>query len=190
MPDCSIALAGASPAFSPGAVGDDALALECIELALEAGRIGVWDWDPVIDEMRADARTRELWGLSGNAKINFQLFSNALHPKDRERSKDVIAAVLDPARERDCEVECRVINQLDHIERWIQVRGRTFFENGRTVRVLSAVRDITERKSKNLLAVVQGMSRQTASARRIDPTSRSLGYERDGLGSNPQPRAV
>ena len=85
---------------------------------------------------------------------------------------------LDPNNQDDYESEYRVIGQSDRVERWVSVRGRTFFENGRPVRIVGTARDITERKhreqhvrtllrelvhrSKNLLAVVQAMSRQTA----------------------------
>ncbi len=176
--DCAVALAGSSLIFGPVGLDDHAAALERVELALQAGRTGLWDWNLVTDEMHADARTCELWGLSRNTKANFLLFSGALHPKAREHSKDVIAAALDPRCEHDWEYECRTINELGRVERWISVRGRTFFENGRAVRVLGTVRDITERKrqerhvrvllrelmhrSKNLLAMVQAMSRETA----------------------------
>ena len=149
-----------------------------MQLALEGSHIGIWDWNLVTGEMHADRRTRALWGISDDTSASFEDFRNALHPQDRERSNDAIGAAPDPTREGDYEFECRVISQADGLERWIEVRGRTFFENGRAIRILGTLRDISERKhrerhvrvllrelvhrSRSLLAVVQAMSQQTA----------------------------
>lgn len=160
------------------AIGDQALALERMRLALDAGRTGVWDWNLVTGEVHLDARVRELWGLSEDDETSFDVFRNALHPQDRPRSKEAVGLALDPGNDSYYEIEYRVIGVRDKVERWVSIRGRTFFEDGRAVRVLGTARDITDRKmreqhvrvllrelvhrSKNLLAVVQAMSRQTA----------------------------
>jgi hypothetical protein len=160
------------------AISEQAFALERMELALEAGRTGIWDWNLVTGEVHLDDRVRALWGVEGDGPANFDIFRAALHPQDRRRTKEAVGEALDPEREGDYEAEYRVIGHADRIERWVAVRGRTFFENGRAVRILGTARDITERKhreqhvrillrelvhrSKNLLAVVQAMARQTA----------------------------
>jgi PAS domain S-box-containing protein len=153
-------------------------ALERMQMALDAGGTGVWDWDLVSGEVHLDARVRALWGLPDDVKGSFEIFRGALHPQDKKRTKEAVGLALDPDRKGDYEIEYRVIGQTDRIERWIAVRGRTFFEDGRAVRILGTARDITGRKhreqhvrtllrelvhrSKNLLAVVQAMARQTA----------------------------
>ncbi len=160
------------------AIRDEAFALQRMQLALEAGRTGIWDWDLVTGQVHLDARTRSLWGLAEDSPANFEVFRNALHPQDRKRTKEAVSVALDPEHEGDYEIEYRIVGQEDRVERWISVRGRTFFENGRAVRILGTARDITPRKhreqhvrvllrelvhrSKNLLAVVQAMARQTA----------------------------
>jgi two-component sensor histidine kinase len=157
---------------------DPEFTLERMQLALEAGRTGIWDWDLITGELRIDARVRALWGLPEGVQPSFEIFRNALHPQDRRRTKDAVSAALDPDRMGDYEIEYRVVGRTDGVERWISVRGRTVFESGRAVRVLGTARDITPRKqreqhvrvllrelvhrSKNLLAVVQAMARQTA----------------------------
>lgn len=157
---------------------DQAYALERMQLALDAGRTGVWDWNLVTGEVHLDARVRGLWGLADDDPANFEVFRNALHPQDRHRSKEAVGLALDPGHDGDYEIEYRVIGVTDKVERWVSIRGRTFFEDGRPIRILGTARDITERKmreqhvrvllrelvhrSKNLLAVVQAMSRQTA----------------------------
>jgi two-component sensor histidine kinase len=161
-----------------GAIKDQAYALERMQLALDAGRTGVWDWNLVTGEAHIDARMRQLWSLGDDIQPSFEVFRNALHPQDRRRTKEAVGLALDPRRDGDYEIEYRVIGVKDQVERWISIRGRTFFEDGRAVRILGTARDITERKtreqhvrvllrelvhrSKNLLAVVQAMSRQTA----------------------------
>lgn len=170
-----------SPPRAPSgcdAISDQAYALERMQLALDAGRTGVWDWNLVTGEVHLDARVREMWGLPDDTPASFDLFRNALHPQDRKRTKETVELALDPNQDGDYEIEYRVIGLKDKIERWVSVRGRTFFEDGRAVRILGTARDITERKhreqhvrvllrelvhrSKNLLAVVQAMARQTA----------------------------
>jgi len=175
-------LSGPSDAFAApsgcDAIKCQAYALERMQLALDAGRTGVWDWNLVTGEVHLDARVRQLWGLTDDLEPGFDVFRNAIHPQDRRRSKEAVGFALDPTYEGDYEIEYRVIGVTDKVERWVSIRGRTFFENGRAVRILGTARDITERKmreqhvrvllrelvhrSKNLLAVVQAMSRQTA----------------------------
>ncbi len=167
-----------APPSGCDAIQDQAYALERMQLALDAGRTGVWDWNLVTGAVHLDARVRKLWGLAENAEPSFEVFRNALHPQDRRRSKEAVGLALDPTYEGDYEIEYRVVGVTDRVERWVSIRGRTFFEDGRAVRILGTARDITERKmreqhvrvllrelvhrSKNLLAVVQAMSRQTA----------------------------
>jgi hypothetical protein len=83
-------------------------------------------------------------------------------------------ALIPPTRRHD--IEYRVIGQTDRIERWVSVRGRTFFDEGRAVRI-SAPRATSRRASsassmcaccansciaRRIFAVVQAMPRQTA----------------------------
>ncbi len=159
-------------------IREQAFTLERMKLALDAGRTGIWDWNLVTGEVLLDARVRALWGLSEDEPANLDVFRSALHPQDKKCTKEAIQQALDPSNQEDYESEYRVIGQQDRVERWVSVRGRTFFEDGRPVRIVGTARDITERKhreqhvrillrelvhrSKNLLAVVQAMSRQTA----------------------------
>lgn len=157
---------------------DQELALERMQMALDAGLTGVWEWDLITGAVHLDPRVRALWGLPDGVPASYEIFRNALHPQDVKRTWEAVDAALDPERKGDYEMEYRVIGQTDGVERWIAVRGRTFFENGCAVRILGTARDITEAKhreqhvrvllrelvhrSKNLLAVVQAMARQTA----------------------------
>jgi two-component sensor histidine kinase len=157
---------------------EQAFALERMQLALDAGRTGIWDWNLVTGKVHLDARVRALWSIPDDTPGSFEIFRNALHPQDRKHTRDAVELALDPDYQGDYEVEYRVLGQIDRVERWVSVRGRTFFENGRAVRILGTARDITERKhreqhvrillrelvhrSKNLLAVVQAMARQSA----------------------------
>jgi PAS domain S-box-containing protein len=157
---------------------DQSFTLDRMQLALDAGSTGIWDWNLVTGEVHLDSRVRALFGLPDDMPASFEVFRNALHPQDRKRTKEAVGLALDSERQNDFEVEYRVIGQIDGVERWISVRGRSFFEEGRAVRILGTARDITPRKlreqhvrvlmrelvhrSKNLLAVVQSIARQTA----------------------------
>jgi PAS domain S-box-containing protein len=157
---------------------DQSFTLDRMQLALEAGSTGIWDWNLVNGEVHLDSRVRALFGLPDDVPASFEVFRNALHPQDRKRTKEAVGLALDPERQSDFEIEYRVIGQMDGVERWISVRGRSFFDEGRAVRILGTARDITPRRqreehvrvlmrelvhrSKNLLAVVQSIARQTA----------------------------
>ena len=153
-------------------------ALERTTLALEAGEIGVWEWDFVSGSFIWDQRMRTLWSLPEDAIPTYDVFRNALNPADVERSDGALMTATNPARDGEYEVEYRVIGIKDGIERWVLAQGRAFFENGKALRMVGTARDVTERKqreahvrflmreiahrSKNLLAVIQAMARQTA----------------------------
>jgi PAS domain S-box-containing protein len=153
-------------------------ALERTTLALEAGEIGVWEWDFTNGSFIWDQRMRALWGLPEDAIPTYELFRQALNPADVERSDGALTTATNPARDGDYEAEYRVIGIKDGVERWILAQGRAFFENGKAIRMVGTARDVTERKqreahvrflmreiahrSKNLLAVIQAMARQTA----------------------------
>ena len=84
---------------------DQAYALERMQLALDAGRTGVWDWNLLTGEVHLDARVRQLWGLADDVEPSFEIFKNAVHPQDRRRTKEAVGLAFDPAHDGDYEIE-------------------------------------------------------------------------------------
>jgi PAS domain S-box-containing protein len=153
-----------------------------LRLALASAETGAWDWNLNTGALTWDQRMRELWGLSADDLVSYDVFAAALHPIDREPATAALAQAQNPDDPGEYDVEYRVRGVRDGVERWIGVKGRTHFTNGKAVRMAGTARDVTERKrweehiqllmrevthrSKNLLAVIQAMARQTKLASR------------------------
>jgi PAS domain S-box-containing protein len=118
-----------------------------LRLATEAAAIGTWDYNPVSGELRWDARCKALFGLSADADVTFEdSFVKGLHPEDRQRALESVAAALEPSGLGAYDIEYRTIGLEDGIERWVAATGGGIFEGGRAIRFIGTVRDISARK--------------------------------------------
>ena len=153
-----------------------------LRLALASADTGTWDWDLKGGTLTWDQRMRELWGLGPDDPVSFDIFVSAVNPLDRESTLAAIERAQNAAMPVEYDVEQRVNGVRDGVERWVAANGRAQFANGVPVRMTGTARDITDRKrweehiqllmrevthrSKNLLAVIQAMARQTKLASR------------------------
>jgi PAS domain S-box-containing protein len=156
-----------------------------LRLALASADTGAWDWDLKTNALTWDQRMREMWGLASDDPVTLDTYFCALHPHDREPTLAAIKRAQDAQDPVEYDVEHRVKGVRDGVERWVAANGRAHFATGAPVRMIGTARDITERKhweqhtqllmreithrSKNLLAVIQAMARQSkAGSKSID----------------------
>jgi PAS domain S-box-containing protein len=118
-----------------------------LRLAVESSGLGIWDFDPVTGEVRADDRAKRALGLPTEAKMDYETFLARVHPEDRERVAELVRQAIDPKSSGGYEVEYRTTCLYEGgTERWLQSRGRAFFDElGRATRFVGTVLDITER---------------------------------------------
>lgn len=149
-----------------------------LSLALAAAAIGVQDINLRTGHYVWDQRTRDLCGVPEDLKITHDVFAASLHPEDRALVRDTLARAFDPGGDGRYSGEFRVLNFRDGQERWLSAQGQITFADGKPERLVGTIMDITLRKkheehvefvmhelshrSKNLLAVVQSIARQTA----------------------------
>ena len=158
--------------------GEFALKAERIQLALDVGRTGIWIWDTVSGDFTGDSGISSLWGLPRGTVITAALFRSSLHPDDAVRVAEEMKRAAAPGGPDAALFEFR-IRRSDGAERWIAFQGRRFHPKGADgpLELIGVARDITARKqrethmhllmrevthrSKNLLAIIQAMARQT-----------------------------
>ncbi|MGX5843545.1 GAF domain-containing protein [Mesorhizobium sp. ArgA1] len=120
---------------------------ERLRLATDAAAIGIWDYDPVSGTLRWDDRCKALFGLPPEASVSYEeTFLAGLHPEDRERADNAVRQALKPGGASRYDIEYRTIGLQDAKERWIAATGDALFDNGRAVRFVGTVIDITSRK--------------------------------------------
>jgi PAS domain S-box-containing protein len=135
-------------------------AAQRLQLATEATAIGTWDYFPVSNDLIWDARCKELFGLSPEAPVRYEVFLAGVHPDDRARADEAVKKALDPEGDGAMDVEYRTIGLENGQERWIRTTGRAFFEGRVPKRFVGTVQDISDRKKaaealQHLAAIVE-----------------------------------
>lgn len=149
-----------------------------LQLAQEAANLGRWSYDFRQNLFTCSDRYKAILGLPPDAVMSVEFFLFCLHPEDRERVAADILQALRGGKSHD--VEMRLV-WPDGSVHWVASKGRVYRDGAKLARVVGVAFDITARKladeqmayalrevdhrSKNLLAVVQAIARQTASTR-------------------------
>ena len=119
-----------------------------LRLALEAGAIGTWDWNLRTSELSWDDKTKEMFALPKDAAIDYELFLARVHPDDRALTQAAVDETIAGTNGGLYDVQYRTIPTAASGERWIAARGRALFDaDGRAIRFVGTVRDITQQKS-------------------------------------------
>ncbi len=116
-------------------------------LALDAAELGAWHIDPATNTLTTDERFRIIFAGTTDAMDYEQAFA-AIHPDDRERIREAVAAAIRPDNPAPYAEEYRVVHQ-DGSVRWVFGKGRANFDRegpGRLISFDGTVADITARK--------------------------------------------
>jgi diguanylate cyclase (GGDEF)-like protein/hemerythrin-like metal-binding protein/PAS domain S-box-containing protein len=174
-------------------------AKERYALATAAGNTGVWDWNPVSDEIYADPILRRILGYEDHEMPSrSEGWIELVHSEDRPYFRSEMERVLEGASTR-FDTEIRMILK-DGAVKWFIVRGTVIRdEEGRPVRMIGTQTDVTDRKHAeerlDLAAkIIEGSNEAicvTDTGANIigvnDAFCKLAGYERhEVLGKNPR----
>jgi PAS domain S-box-containing protein len=141
-----------------------------LRVALSASELGVWEWNIEADQIYWSPECLKITGASTPAS-KLEDLSKVIHPDDLAMVSQKITQAI------DCKTpfvaEFRAIG-ADGKVRWLYDLGRTeYSEDGRPLRMIGAVQDITERKgSQEKLLLLKALLDQISdSIEVIDPDS-------------------
>ncbi len=155
---------------------DPRLHVDRLRFALDVGCTGIWSWESGTQDFFGDRGTSLLWGLSSAPSLTNEIFLASLDPEDAEKTVEELRRAAGSTGPDHCLIEFRIRRAGDGATRWMLLQGRRY-PAGSGSELIGVARDITSRKqrethmhllmrevthrSKNLLAIIQAMARQT-----------------------------
>jgi PAS domain S-box-containing protein len=120
------------------------LSEERLRIALDAGRMGAWEWDIAAGRVHWSDTLQRIHGLvPGTFRGTFEEYQSDIHPDDRERVLAQIAHSLEGGAHQ---LEYRIVRPDGQV-RWLEARGELFRDaDGRPARMLGICMDVTERR--------------------------------------------
>ncbi len=121
------------------------LSQERLQLALEAARMGTWEWNIQTGQIQWSDNLVALFGLKpGEFEGSFEMFVSRLFPEDRDRVLSAIDAAVTTGANYD--IEFRVVYPNGDL-RWAMSQGKVFYDqSGQPLRMAGIDLDITSRK--------------------------------------------
>ena len=117
---------------------------ERLLLALDASRMGTWEWDTSSREVHSSERAQAIFGLPGTFDGTQAGYLRMVHPEDLAAVEKELSEVLSGGRD-NFEFLHRVV-WADGSIHWIQVQGRSTKREGSGRRVNGTVVDVTDRR--------------------------------------------
>jgi PAS domain S-box-containing protein len=112
-----------------------------LQLALDAGRMGTWQYDPMSDRGAWSETLSQTFVIGGDAPA-FENYLAKIHPDDRNKVMLAMQEMLGAKGDNAFENEHRIIGN-DGVTRWAKIRGKVEQSDGR-VRLLGTAMDVTE----------------------------------------------
>ena len=115
-----------------------------LNLALEAGEIGVWDWDVVSNKIKWTDKVYEIHEVERNSfDGEFVNYVTRIYPEDKKRFEEAVQSALQ--NKKPYNIEFRIVTSKGNTK-WVSTSATVLFENDKPVRMLGATIDITNRK--------------------------------------------
>ncbi|WP_348245253.1 ATP-binding protein [Leptolyngbya sp. DQ-M1] len=124
---------------------------ERLKLAMEAGRMVAWEWNPFDDSLILSANFPEIYGTTDIPTVEQEI--TLLHPEDQSQHRAIIEQAVETRSEYRCEF--RVIRPDTGAIIWLEERGQPILnEDGTLQKLIGVSIDITDRKQAE--ALIQG----------------------------------
>jgi PAS domain S-box-containing protein len=119
---------------------------ERLRLALEAARMGIWDWDVQTGTVTSSEQVASLFGLpAGACTAPLAAYLDRIHPADRTVIEQALAASL--AGENSTHHVTHRVLWPDGSLHWLEEQGRVYRDStDQPIRITGTVMDITARK--------------------------------------------
>lgn len=116
-----------------------------LALAMQGGRLGVFDWDMVSGKITWSEEHARLWGMRlEEFDGSYAMFASRVHPADLAGIEAHVRAAIEGSGEYIHEYR---LNLPDGTVRWVQGRGHVERNESRPVRMRGVVADVTDRRN-------------------------------------------
>jgi PAS domain S-box-containing protein len=115
-----------------------------LRLAVEAGRLAVWEYDVATEALKPTPELNELLGFPRDEPLDLMAVRTRYLPSDRDKVRQAAQEAVDRG-ESFFQTEYQ-FQRGDGVWRWLMLRGEIRFADGKPAGVIGVVLDITERK--------------------------------------------
>jgi PAS domain S-box-containing protein len=146
-----------------------------MDLATEAGGIGLWARDLIDDHFWANSRLRSMLGFAPDDEVEVKDVLARINCEDRERMMSVIERAQETGKPFEVEFRTAIAGAP---ERWIAARGQFVYgPHGRALRRMGTMIDITERKQAE-----EGLEKERAFLRQVIDVAPNFIFAKDREG--------
>ncbi len=117
-----------------------------LRLALDAGRMGTWEWDIEAGRVVWSPEEEQLYGLAaGTFSGTMDEYGQRIHPEDRDTAFRLVQEAL-ARRARTHHVVHRIVRSDGEV-RWLDSHGRFIYaDDGRPIRLVGVSTDVTDQR--------------------------------------------
>ncbi|GAA4413286.1 hypothetical protein GCM10023187_41400 [Nibrella viscosa] len=136
--------------FAQGVLNEDR---QRLEIALEAGNIGTWDFDPITREGIWSRTCYKIFDIPFGTPITVEQYLRSVHPEDRSEVAALTETALNTRKEAEYNAIFRLCKNAVGEIRWLKVTGKVFVDEQRQpVRFIGTAVDTTAQKEAEELA--------------------------------------
>ncbi|UZR98493.1 chemotaxis protein CheB [Chondrinema litorale] len=117
-----------------------------LRMAMETNSFGSFEYSLLEEKTQWDQLLLDIWGIEKHEKVTQQMFWEGLHPDDYQMVKENLEKATDKNSSGHYNSVYRVIHRQTKELRWVEASGQTIFENGKPIKMIGMIIDITERK--------------------------------------------
>ncbi|MCD2341966.1 PAS domain-containing protein [Ideonella azotifigens] len=129
-----------------------AVKIEQLQLATDAGEVGLWDVDNLANTLYWAPRVKKMFGVREQMPVTIADYYDGIHPEDRDATIAAYQRAQSPLERALYDVEFRTIGKEDGRVRWVAACGRGIFDSqGHCTRVIGTAIDVTARKRNEAL---------------------------------------